>query len=111
MKNILTDSGAPPIYYAAQEGRLEVLKFMSEKCNFDLSKGCSDGMKPIHAASQCGHTNIVKVRIINRKHAKFYLIIMLLFPPQYIVSQTGNQSIFEFAPDGATPLHFATGTQ
>lgn len=50
------------MYYAAQEGRLEVLKFMSEKCKFDLNKGCNDGLKPIHAASQCGHTNIVKVR-------------------------------------------------
>ena len=38
-----------------------MLEFMYEKCKCDLNKACNDGLKPIHAASQCGHTNIVKV--------------------------------------------------
>lgn len=54
-------SGASPAYYAAQEGRLEVLEFLCEKCKCDMSVPCNDGLKPIHAASQCGHTKIVKV--------------------------------------------------
>ena len=63
--------GASPIYYAAQEGRLDVLEFMHEKCKCDLNKACNDGLKPIHAASQCGHTNIVKVGIDHRSAKPF----------------------------------------
>lgn len=53
--------GASPAYYAAQEGRLEVLEYLCEKCRCDVSTACNDGLKPIHAASQCGHTNIIRV--------------------------------------------------
>ena len=53
--------GASPAYYAAQEGRLEVLEYLCEKCKCDVSIACNDGLKPIHAASQCGHTSIIKV--------------------------------------------------
>lgn len=82
-----------------------MLEFLCEKCKCDTSVPCNDGLKPIHAASQCGHTKIVKVGLdrATSQHKAFpYSVI------QYIVSQLGNQVIFDTTPDGATPLHFAT---
>ncbi len=40
---------------------------MSEKCKCALDDACGDGLKPIHAASQCGHTNIIKVSNVGGK--------------------------------------------
>ena len=54
--------GTTPLYFAAQEGRLEALKFLAEKCKCNLSTPSEDGLKPIHAAAQCGHSHIVKVK-------------------------------------------------
>ncbi len=54
-------TGTTPAYFAAQEGRLEALKFLATKLKCDMNTASNDGLKPIHAASQCGHTHIVKV--------------------------------------------------
>lgn len=59
-----------------------MLKFMSEKCKCDLGSVCNDGLKPIHAASQCGHTNIVKVssyKLIINDHIIELFIVALKF--------------------------------
>ena len=40
---------------------MEALKFLHTKGKCDLTTPSNDGLKPIHAASQCGHTNVVKV--------------------------------------------------
>lgn len=53
--------GTTPVYFAAQEGRLDAIKFLYTKLRCDLATPSNDGLKPIHAASQCGHTHIVKV--------------------------------------------------
>ena len=55
------NTGTTPVYFAAQEGRLEALKFLATKLKCDLTTPSNDGLKPIHAAAQCGHTHIVKV--------------------------------------------------
>lgn len=81
--------GASPAYYAAQEGRLEVLEFMHEKCKCDVSAACNDGLKPIHAASQCGHTNIVKVITIHYYNRNTFFIITTVY-----CSPTGQSSHF-----------------
>ena len=57
----LSFPGTTPVYFAAQEGRLEALRFLHTKGKCDLNIPSEDGLKPIHAACQCGHTNIVKV--------------------------------------------------
>ena len=53
--------GTTPVYQAAQQGQLEALKFLCEKCKCKLTVASEDGAKPIHAAAQCGKTNIVQV--------------------------------------------------
>ena len=58
----MLSSGTTPAYFAAQEGRVEALKFLHFKAKCDLKIPSNDGLKPIHAASQGGHTGIVKVR-------------------------------------------------
>ena len=49
------------MYHAAQQGQLEALKFLVEKCKCKLTVASDDGAKPIHAAAQCGHTHIIQV--------------------------------------------------
>ena len=41
--------GTTPVYHAAQQGQLEALKFLVEKCKCKLTVGSDDGAKPIHA--------------------------------------------------------------
>lgn len=53
--------GTTPVYHAAQQGQLEALKFLCEKCKCKLNVVSEDGAKPIHAASQCGQTHIIQV--------------------------------------------------
>ena len=53
--------GATPVYFAAQEGRLQALRYLHDIADCDLTKASEDGLKPIHAACQAGHTSIVKV--------------------------------------------------
>ncbi len=55
------NQGTTPVYFAAQEGRLQALQYLHDSANCDLMKASEDGLKPIHAACQTGHTSIVKV--------------------------------------------------
>lgn len=61
MSMLLCVSGTTPVYFAAQEGRLQALQFLHDNANCGLMKATEDGLKPIHAACQTGHTSIVKV--------------------------------------------------
>ena len=56
--------GTAPVYFAAQEGRLDALKFLHTKAKCSMGAKNADGWSPIHAASQGGHADVIEVRVM-----------------------------------------------
>lgn len=54
------------MYFAAQEGRLDALRFLHTKAKCNMNAKNADGWSPIHAASQGGHADVIEVRIMIR---------------------------------------------
>lgn len=57
--------GTTPVYFSAQEGKLDAMRFLHETAKCDISIPAGDNLKPIHAAAQAGHTSIVKVLLLH----------------------------------------------
>ena len=59
-KNPATSHGSTPLYVTAQEGHLDLCKFILEKVT-DKNPRDSEGRTPLHIAAYNGHLNIFKL--------------------------------------------------
>eukprot|EP00117_Sycon_ciliatum_P043707 scpid11649/ scgid31614/ Espin; Autosomal recessive deafness type 36 protein; Ectoplasmic specialization protein len=83
--NAADENNATPVYFAAQDGQLEAIKYLVTECGADPKGRTSDGMQPLHAATQNGHEEVV----------------------HWLVARIGKTALMETTDDGATAIHFA----
>ena len=57
--NLRDQSGCTPVYFSAQEGHLDCVKFMVEESKADPTIASADGMTSLHAAAQGGSTEVL----------------------------------------------------
>jgi ankyrin repeat protein len=53
--NAADGRGITPLYLAAQQGHVAIVRWLVDECSCDPLGAATDGMTPAHAAAQLGH--------------------------------------------------------
>ena len=84
---LLGAAGATPVFYAAQEGHLEVLQYLVQEADGSLDLVACEGITPLLSAAEAGHLDIIR----------------------FIVDTHGRGALMATTNDGATAFHYAAG--
>ena len=115
----VTDSGATPLYYAAENGNVDATYLLCQNTKNVLeyiNKATSTGSTPLYIASQCGH--IEEVKCLLSLGAK-QIPKIDMSTPLYIASKNGHLDVVKILVsngcdinakliNGITPLYIAT---
>jgi ankyrin repeat protein len=117
MVNQARDTGVTPLYVAAQQGHLAVVKYLITQGKAAVNQACQDGATPLYVAARKGYLEVVRYLIergqaaINQvcKDGATPLCIAVCYDHlevvQYLVSQQAD--VYQAHNQGITALHFA----
>ena len=112
--NLRDQSGCTPVYFSAQEGYLDCVKFMVEESKADPTIASADGMTALHAAAQGGSTEVLSNAcctlecIVTSINARIDLCVSLNQVLRYLTKKCGQEALTIPSYNGSTVLHFAS---
>ncbi|CAN2103767.1 ankyrin repeat domain-containing protein [Wolbachia pipientis] len=115
--NTKVKNGRTPLHYAAQEGKLDVVKYLVEEKHADVNANDNDGFIPLHYAAAHGNLRLVKYMV--EKGADFNAKCNRLRTPLHLAAMYGYIEVVKYLKErgaafnlkghyGQSPLHSAT---